>query len=150
MLPNCVEMCYIVDRLNYSRLSFSVNEEVIALSRKKRSMAAVSATVLFAAMAVGISIGMQNREAKVCLPAESVSGIVAPEKDSTSQISTIDLNTATEEELMTLPNIGEKRAKAIIKYREDIGGFESVYQLEAISGIGEKILEDILPYLTLE
>ncbi len=116
----------------------------------KRSMAAVAATILFSAMAVGISIGVHNREAKVRLPAESVSGIGLPASDSTNKIPTIHLNTATEEELMTLPNIGEKRAKAIVEYREDIGGFASVYQLEAVNGIGEKILEDILPYLTLE
>ncbi len=124
--------------------------KVIALSRKNRAVVAVSATALFAAMAVGVCIGIENREAKVRLPGEPVSGIVAPQKDSASKIPTVHLNTATEKELMALPNIGEKRAKAIVQYREDIGGFESVYQLEAVKGIGEKILEDILPYVTLE
>lgn len=113
-------------------------------------MASVCATVLFSAMAVGVSIGMNHREAKLRLPSTSVSGFPKPENDSAGKIATINLNTATEAELMELPNIGEKRAKAIVEYREQIGGFKTVYQLEGVKGIGEKIMDEILPYVTLE
>ena len=53
------------------------------------------------------------------------------------------LNTATAEELETLPNIGPSRAKAIIEYREENGPFARVDDLTSVSGIGTGILESI-------
>ena len=53
------------------------------------------------------------------------------------------LNTATAEDLETLPNIGPSRAKAIIEYREENGPFARVDDLTSVSGIGTGILESI-------
>ena len=53
------------------------------------------------------------------------------------------INTATAEELETLPNIGPSRAKAIIEYREKNGPFARVDDLTNVSGIGTGILESI-------
>ena len=60
----------------------------------------------------------------------------------------IDINTATIEELQTLPNIGPKTAKSIIKYREK-HPFESVDELVEVKGIGEKRLKKLKPYVTV-
>ena len=120
------------------------------MKKKKCATVAIGATIIFAAMAIGIFIGGQTRGAILRVPSEPAHGIEAPDDSGVNPSSKIHLNTATEEELMTLPSIGEKRAKAIVQYREDIGGFQSLYQLEGVKGIGEKILEQILPYLTLE
>ncbi|NOU57746.1 ComEA family DNA-binding protein [Brevibacillus borstelensis] len=53
----------------------------------------------------------------------------------------VNVNTATLEELMTLPGVGESRAKAILEYRTKKGGFRSPDELKQISGIGAKIYE---------
>ena len=52
----------------------------------------------------------------------------------------IDLNTADQAELETLPRIGPALAQRIIGWREDNGRFASVDDLLAVSGIGEKLL----------
>ncbi len=50
----------------------------------------------------------------------------------------LDLNTATLEQLMELPGIGEVLAERVLEYRETHGGFSSVEELMNVSGIGEK------------
>ncbi len=61
----------------------------------------------------------------------------------------IDVNTATLQQLRELPYIGDKRARAIIAYREKNGPFSSIDQLAAVTDIGDKSVEAIKPYLTL-
>uniref|UniRef100_H2YKC6 Endonuclease/exonuclease/phosphatase domain-containing protein n=1 Tax=Ciona savignyi TaxID=51511 RepID=H2YKC6_CIOSA len=50
--------------------------------------------------------------------------------------STIDINTATEEDLMTLPTVGRVVAHNIVEYRRKIGGFRKVEDLVLVNGIG--------------
>ena len=57
--------------------------------------------------------------------------------------STLDINIATEEDLMTLPTIGRVLAHNIVEYRNKIGKFQAVEDLALVSGIGATKLEKI-------
>jgi len=59
----------------------------------------------------------------------------------------LDINLATVEELMILPGIGPKKAKAVLAWREQNGGFDSVEHLVRVKGIGPKTLERIRRYI---
>lgn len=73
----------------------------------------------------------------------------AAPSDSSQSGALININTATQEELESLPSIGEVRAQAIITYREEHGGFRTIDELKEVSGIGEKIFADIAPHITV-
>ncbi len=61
----------------------------------------------------------------------------------------VNLNSATEEELETLPGVGPVTAQKILDWRGAHGRFSSVDELLEISGIGDKTLARLAPYLTL-
>ena len=79
-------------------------------------------------------------------PADGNSATTTADSDNGALIN---INTATQEELETLPSIGEVRAQAIIAYREEHGGFRTTDELMEVSGIGEKIFADIAPHITV-
>ena len=69
--------------------------------------------------------------------------------ESNEESKTISLNSATMEEIQSLPGIGESKAKAIIKYREENGSFNNVEDIKNVSGIGDSLFEKIKDYITL-
>lgn len=79
-------------------------------------------------------------------PADGSSAATTADNDNGGLIN---INTATQEELESLPSIGEVRAQAIITYREEHGGFRTIDELKEVSGIGDKIFADISPHVTV-
>jgi competence protein ComEA len=71
----------------------------------------------------------------------------APSDAKAPAAASVNVNTATLEELTALPGIGEKRAQAIIEARKQKGGFKSVDELTEVKGIGPANLEKLRPYL---
>jgi len=61
----------------------------------------------------------------------------------------VDINTATQEQLETLPGIGPATAQAIIRYRTEHGPFQAVSELDAVPGIGEATLESLQGLVTV-
>ena len=63
--------------------------------------------------------------------------------------SLVNINTATKEELMTLPGVGESKANSIIKYRDDNGGFRTIEDIMNITGIKEGLFNKIKEKITV-
>lgn len=61
----------------------------------------------------------------------------------------ININTADRDALMTLKGIGEKKALAVIAYREEHGDFESTEELMKVKGIGEKTFAGLKDKVTV-
>lgn len=55
----------------------------------------------------------------------------------------VNINTASKEELMTLPGIGEVKAEAIVRYRETEGSFQTVEDIKKIEGIKDGVFNKI-------
>ncbi|MFE0442362.1 helix-hairpin-helix domain-containing protein [Aerococcus sp. NPDC058936] len=70
--------------------------------------------------------------------------------NATSDGDLVNINTADAAMLQTLSGIGEKRAADIINYREANGLFETVDDLDQVSGIGEKTMEKLRPLITVD
>ncbi|WP_181407711.1 ComEA family DNA-binding protein [Nocardioides sambongensis] len=78
-------------------------------------------------------------------------GVAAPAPSGGGSTATplVNLNTATAEQLETLPEVGPVTAAAIVAWREERGGFTSVDELIDVDGIGEKTLETIRPHVSV-
>lgn len=61
----------------------------------------------------------------------------------------VDINTATTDKLKTLNGIGDSKAKSIIEYREQNGGFKSIEEIKNVTGIGDKMFEKIKESITV-
>ncbi len=88
---------------------------------------------------------------QVALPQSSES---TPVKAKSSAQATpgapVNINTATLEELQTLPGIGATRAQQIIDYRQANGGFKSIDELQNVTGIGPATYEKLKDWITVD
>jgi len=76
--------------------------------------------------------------------------IAVSQEEILPDLSPLDLNTATEDELAQLPGIGEELARRIVTYREENGPFKTVEELMDISGIGEGKFEALSDRITVD
>ncbi|WP_416653893.1 helix-hairpin-helix domain-containing protein [Bacillus amyloliquefaciens] len=70
----------------------------------------------------------------------------AGEKENAS----VNINTASLDELQAIPGVGQKKAEAIIAYREENGRFQTAEDLKNVSGFGEKSFERIKTSITVK
>ena len=80
---------------------------------------------------------------------EDTNSIQGSSKSTTSNAK-VNINTATQEELDTLPGIGPSIASKIIDYREQNGKFNSIEEIKEVSGIGDAKYEKIKDSITIK
>ena len=79
---------------------------------------------------------------------ESGAGLLGPGIGNSEQ-GLVDLNTATNEELATLPGIGQVRAQSIVDHREQHGPFASTEAITDVHGIGQGIYQQVRELVTV-
>jgi len=79
-----------------------------------------------------------------------VAASAAPSSSATGGPTTlVNINTADEAQLETLPGVGPVTAQSIIDWRTENGAFTSVDELLEVDGIGDQTLADLAPYVTI-
>ena len=69
--------------------------------------------------------------------------------DTNDTSGKININTASLEQLMEIPGIGESKARAIITYRDTNGGFSSIEEVMNIEGIKEGVFSKMKEYIVV-
>jgi competence protein ComEA len=70
-------------------------------------------------------------------------------QDTATPAAAVNLNTATAQQLESLPGIGPATAQRILEYRQKSGGFKKVEELMNIRGVGEKSFLKLKPLVTI-
>lgn len=121
---------------------------------KKARMIIFSIFALSICLVFGIFLG-RNLPGHYIRPAQSVireeENILPAGGSEAAAISDgrLNLNTATQSQLMELPGIGEVLAKRILEYRQNQGPFAATEDLLNIKGIGEEKLEELDPFVSI-
>lgn len=62
----------------------------------------------------------------------------------------LDINKASQQDLMGIAGVGESLALEIVRYRESVGGFKNIEELDNVKGIGPRKLEVIKEHVTIK
>jgi len=81
--------------------------------------------------------------------AAGAQGRATAPKATATAAAPVNLNTATMDQLATIPGIGVKTAERIIAYREKNGGFKKIEDLMNVQGVGEKSFLKMKPLITV-
>lgn len=123
-----------------------------SLTQKKLSQVIYIALLVCCVFVMGYLLGKNGKGREVRVSVAQVQeeiGEVAAQIPDDTVTGAIDLNTATKEQLVLLPKIGEVLAQRIIDYRDSVGGFSSKEELKNVSGIGNKIYEGLKDLVTV-
>lgn len=117
--------------------------------------AVVTHVNLAAPVSDGAQILIPDVESAKAVSGTQDGGVQAPDVAETGGANTpagagpVNLNTASQSELETLPRVGPVTAQRIIEHREQVGGFHSVEELDDVTGIGPAMLASLTPLVTV-
>ncbi len=80
---------------------------------------------------------------------EQIASDTVKEKTGKSR-RVVNINSASKDELVSLPGIGHTLSERIVLYRENEGEFESIEDLQKVKGISKKKFEKLKPYITVQ
>ena len=127
-----------------------------ALNRHARSCAPPLLAIVALILAMGGSwtTSASAAPAAAALPATSAAAAVTdpepPARVPKRPVGKLNLNTATEEQLMLLPSVGPAKAERIVTWRKKNGAFKRVADLRRVKGFGYKTFKRLEPLLDVK
>ena len=120
-----------------TRSALAQTLSVRPVARQPQGMTAVLFLALCLALPHAVAAGSTVPTSVGVASASAQSEVQVP-----SQQQSVDLNSASAEQLAsTLVGVGAAKAQAIIRYRDEVGPFRSVEELEEVKGIGSSIMK---------
>lgn len=93
-------------------------------------------------------LGLAHYDRVMTVPIETE--VRVPQEEILPDLSPLNLNTATVEELVQLPGIGEELARRIVEYRMTTGRFQNIEDIMKVSGIGQGKFDALKDRITVE
>jgi competence ComEA-like helix-hairpin-helix protein len=116
------------------------------ISKLSRRLASFAGIAMLVTACCGAAVGAATGE-RARLPPIAATTISAVAPRITGKLN---LNTATEEQLMLLPTVGTPEAARIIAWRETNGGFKRTADLRRVKGFGYKMFKELEPFLDIK
>jgi competence ComEA-like helix-hairpin-helix protein len=96
------------------------------------------------------TMNIGGEQEKVSFSSEPDKNKLEYQSKNIAEKSSVNINTATYDDLIRLPRIGKTTAMEILKYREESGPFKNYDDLLKVKRIGTKTLETIKPFIFIE